>query len=93
MTPSVCLRRPIFGQGKYLYVGVVLIVTFSLFVGGTEVSANVELLKKGCQLAVGTCGRIVQLIKLKVLQLSKVQLLVLDEADELMDDDFVKQIK
>jgi superfamily II DNA/RNA helicase len=54
---------------------------------------SIQLLKKGCQLAIGTCGRIAQLIKLKVLQLSEVQLFVLDEADKLMEEDFVKQVK
>lgn len=64
-----------------------------LFVGGTEVDLDVQLLKKGCQLAVGTCGRVAQLVKMKVMQLQDVQLFVLDEADKLMEEDFVKQVK
>lgn len=66
---------------------------YRLFVGGTDVSQDIDLLRKGCQMAIGTCGRIAQLTQRKVLNLSTVQLFVMDEADKLVESDFVKEVK
>lgn len=50
-------------------------------------------MRKGCQVAVGTSGRLVHLVKSKILNMSKVELFVLDEADKLMEDSFKNEIK
>jgi superfamily II DNA/RNA helicase len=95
--PQVLIVAPTREIASQIYETVRLLIprTFwaGLFVGGTEVSKDVELLKKGCQIAIGTCGRVAQLTKMKMLSLSEVQLFVLDEADKLMEEDFVKQVK
>ncbi|KAI6175372.1 hypothetical protein M3Y97_00681900 [Aphelenchoides bicaudatus] len=95
-SPLVLIVAPTREIAKQIYDTVRLFAPANfwsgLFVGGTDLNQDIDLLKKGCQLAVGTCGRIAQLIKFKVLHLKEVQLFVLDEADKLMEEDFVKQV-
>ncbi|RWS08490.1 uncharacterized protein B4U79_15816 [Dinothrombium tinctorium] len=61
------------------------------FIGGIKVKQDKDSLKK-CHIAVGTPGRVKQLIDYGLLRTSSVRLLVLDEADKLMDDNFKTQI-
>ena len=46
-----------------------------------------------CQIAVGTPGRLQSLIASGKLAVKNIKLLVLDEADKLMDDIFLPQIR
>jgi ATP-dependent RNA helicase DeaD len=55
------------------------------FSGGTELRGDVRTLHRGVGLAVGTPGRIVDLLERKSLDLSEVRVVVLDEADEMLD--------
>ena len=55
----------------------------SLSCGGYDMADNVKGLRKGCQIVVGTPGRVGDLVKRKVLKLDTIKILVLDEADEL----------
>ncbi|XP_052420281.1 probable ATP-dependent RNA helicase DDX20 [Carassius gibelio] len=57
-----------------------------VFIGGTPVSQDKLHLKK-CHIAIGSPGRIKQLIEMGVLTTSSVRLFVLDEADKLLEDD------
>lgn len=66
---------------------------FSVFIGGTSLEMDRELIMKGCQIAIGTTGRLCQLVKQKMLHLSQVNLFILDEADKLMERDFQHEIK
>jgi superfamily II DNA/RNA helicase len=92
MTLLDTLFHLLFGRGKFAFI-YRLNICLRLFVGGTEVTQDIQLLKKGCQIAIGTCGRIAQLLSTKVLNLKEVQLCVLDEADKLMEADFIKHVK
>ncbi len=56
--------------------------------GGAPIVGQIRDLKKGAQMVVGTPGRVVDLIKRKVLKLQHVQWLVLDEADEMLNMGF-----
>ena len=56
----------------------------SLSCGGYNLRDNVKGLLKGCQVVIGTPGRVLDLIKKKTLKLDKVQIVVLDEADALI---------
>lgn len=60
-------------------------------IGGTKVKEDLNLLSK-CQAVVGTPGRIKQLIELNALKTQSIRLLVLDECDKLMDNNFKRQI-
>jgi len=60
--------------------------------GGADISKQIKALKSGCQVVVGTPGRVLDLIRRKVLQLSHIKWLVLDEADEMLNMGFKEDI-
>ncbi|KAJ3586396.1 hypothetical protein NHX12_012794 [Muraenolepis orangiensis] len=63
-----------------------------VFIGGTSLSQDKVNLKK-CHIAVGSPGRIKQLIELGTLSTASIRLLVLDEADKLLEEgSFQEQI-
>lgn len=55
------------------------------FIGGRPVDIDKDNLKKGCHIAVGTLGRVKQLMDKGYMKTSHVRLLILDEFDKLMD--------
>jgi ATP-dependent RNA helicase DeaD len=52
--------------------------------GGSSMETQIRALKKGCQTVVGTPGRVLDLVRRKVLHLSHIRWLILDEADEML---------
>jgi len=56
--------------------------------GGANISAQMRSLKSGCQIVVGTPGRVLDLIRRKILKLGSIKWLVLDEADEMLNMGF-----
>ncbi|XP_066209170.1 probable ATP-dependent RNA helicase DDX20 [Saccopteryx leptura] len=63
-----------------------------VFIGGTPLSQDKTRLKK-CHIAVGSPGRIKQLIKLDYLNPGSIRLFILDEADKLLEEgSFQEQI-
>lgn len=54
-------------------------------IGGTDHRQNIGQLKRGCELVVGTPGRVYDMLTRKALYGADVELLVLDEADEMLD--------
>lgn len=67
-------------------------VVVSLFIGGDSVGKSDVEAARTSHIAVGTPGRIVDLIERKQLATSAVRLLILDEADKLVDGGFRPQI-
>eukprot|EP00996_Jenningsia_fusiforme_P001006 NODE_1917_length_1356_cov_232.318286_g1736_i0.p1 GENE.NODE_1917_length_1356_cov_232.318286_g1736_i0~~NODE_1917_length_1356_cov_232.318286_g1736_i0.p1 ORF type:complete len:406 (-),score=70.13 NODE_1917_length_1356_cov_232.318286_g1736_i0:86-1303(-) len=63
-----------------------------LFVGGTRVIDDIKKLQSGVIIAVGTPGRIFDLIKRGSLRTEHLKVLVLDEADEMLSQGFSEQI-
>lgn len=61
--------------------------------GGRAYEPQVEALKKGAEVVVGTPGRMIDLMKHKILDLSKVKTVVLDEADEMLDLGFLPDVE
>ena len=61
--------------------------------GGNKLHNDIQLLKKGAQFIVGTPGRIFDLIRRKELKLEHIKYLILDEADQMLEDLFLEQIK
>ncbi|KAL3852533.1 hypothetical protein ACJMK2_016160 [Sinanodonta woodiana] len=61
------------------------------FIGGLPVQEDKAKLKK-CHIAVGTPGRIKQLIEFGALSTASIRLFVLDEADKLLEANFQQQI-
>lgn len=60
--------------------------------GGASIVTQIRELKRGCQIVVGTPGRTLDLIRRRELNLSEVEFLVLDEADEMLNMGFQKDL-
>ena len=73
--------------GKYLPLR-----SFCVY-GGVNINPQIEELKRGVEILVATPGRLLDLLQQKALTLSKVQVLVLDEADRMLDMGFIPDIK
>ena len=63
------------------------------FIGGANVKRQLEKLKKHPHLAIGTPGRILELIKQKKLKMHEVKTIVLDEGDQLLVSENVEYVK
>ncbi|MET3636013.1 DEAD/DEAH box helicase [Curtobacterium oceanosedimentum] len=61
--------------------------------GGKAYEGQIEQLKAGAQIVVGTPGRLIDLQRQRLLDLSKVQEVVLDEADRMLDLGFLSDIE
>lgn len=62
------------------------------FVGGTRVQDDLKKLQQGVVVAVGTPGRVSDVIKRGALRTDSLKVLVLDEADEMLSQGFSDQI-
>jgi translation initiation factor 4A len=63
-----------------------------LAIGGVHISENMTDLKTS-HVLVGTPGRICDLMEQKAFDMRHIKIIVMDEADELLRQDFIKQIK
>ncbi|AVT39196.1 DEAD/DEAH box helicase [Plantactinospora sp. BB1] len=61
--------------------------------GGVAYEPQVEALRKGIEILVGTPGRLLDLAKQKQLRLDRVHALVLDEADRMLDLGFLDDVE
>ena len=61
--------------------------------GGRAYEPQIDALKQGVEAVVGTPGRLLDLLKQKYLDLSQVSVLVLDEADRMLDLGFLPDIE
>ena len=61
--------------------------------GGRSYEPQVEALKKGVEVVVGTPGRLLDLAQQGTLRLDGVRMLVLDEADEMLDLGFLPDVE
>ena len=77
----------------YQFLGEYLKVKVSLLIGGIKLGSDIDKLKEGPQIMVGTPGRVLDLIKRKKVSLSYLKTFVLDEADEMLSKGFLDNIK
>jgi len=63
------------------------------FTGGTDLRLDSRALKRGVDIAVGTPGRLVDLVERKSLILDAIEVVVLDEADEMLDLGFRESLE
>ncbi len=61
--------------------------------GGAKIFPQKSKLKKGVDILVATPGRLLDLVNQKAVKLDRVQILVLDEADHMLDMGFIHDIK
>lgn len=73
--------------GKYLDL------TSTVIFGGVGMNPQISKLKKGVDLLVATPGRLLDLQQQGMLDLGQVQVLILDEADRMLDMGFIHDVK
>lgn len=61
--------------------------------GGSSIGLQIKDIKRGVQLVVATPGRLIDLIERKAIALDKIQYVVLDEADEMLNMGFQEDIE
>lgn len=61
--------------------------------GGKSIDIQIRALRAGVDVVVGTPGRILDHIQRKTLSLSDIRIVVLDEADEMLDMGFIEDIE
>nr|WP_226924447.1 DEAD/DEAH box helicase [Georgenia satyanarayanai] len=61
--------------------------------GGRAYEPQIEALQRGVEVVVGTPGRMIDLYKQRLLDLSRVRTVVLDEADEMLDLGFLPDVE
>ena len=61
--------------------------------GGVAMNPQIKQLKKGVDIVIGTPGRLLDLAGQKKLDLSHIEILVLDEADRMLDMGFIHDIR
>ena len=66
-------------------------VTSLACIGGGRVGADIEKLRAGVQVVVGTPGRIFDLLKRRALRVNSLFYVILDEADEMLSGNFKDQ--
>lgn len=65
----------------------------ALVVGGANINRQIQEVRRGPHVVVGTPGRIKDLIERRVLRLQNVNTFILDEADRMCDMGFVRDIR
>lgn len=87
-TRELCLQitRDLEVFSKYVNCPVVSVY------GGADIRRQMTQIKKGAAIIVATPGRLLDLIKRKAIQLSEIQNVVLDEADEMLNMGFKEDI-
>jgi len=73
--------------GKYMEL------TSAAIFGGVGMNPQISRMKKGVDILVATPGRLLDLMQQGMLDLSQVQILVLDEADRMLDMGFIHDVK
>lgn len=61
--------------------------------GGVAFKGQIRALSKGIDIVVATPGRLLDLVEQKILNLSAIEILVLDEADRMLDMGFIHDIR
>ena len=68
-------------------------VSHTVIFGGVKQAIQVNALSRGIDILVATPGRLLDLINQKIIDLSKVEFFVLDEADRMLDMGFIHDIR
>ena len=61
--------------------------------GGVKINPQIQQLRRGVDILVATPGRLLDHVSQKTLDLSNVEILVLDEADRMLDMGFIRDIR
>jgi ATP-dependent RNA helicase RhlE len=73
--------------GKHMSVRSVLVF------GGVPQTKQVQGIRRGCDVIIATPGRLMDLIQQRIFSLSALELLIMDEADRMLDMGFIRDVK
>ncbi|HEY0973452.1 MAG TPA: DEAD/DEAH box helicase [Solimonas sp.] len=68
-------------------------VRTTLIFGGVSINPQIDALRRGTDIVVATPGRLLDHVGQRTIDLSKVEFLVLDEADRMLDMGFIRDIR
>ncbi len=89
----VCPTRELAMQVHEVLTGLDSGLTTALLYGGTGYHTQTTALNAGADVLVGTPGRILDMVGKRLVALSRVEYLVLDEADEMLDAGFAPDVE
>lgn len=81
------VEESVITYGKYLPIKSTVIF------GGVKINPQIERLRRGVDILVATPGRLLDHLTQKTVDLSRVEILVLDEADRMLDMGFIRDIR
>uniref|UniRef100_A0A3B3DV06 RNA helicase n=1 Tax=Oryzias melastigma TaxID=30732 RepID=A0A3B3DV06_ORYME len=91
LTPTRELAIQIERQAKELVIGLPNMRT-ALLVGGMPLPPQLHRLKSSIKIVIATPGRVIEILKQKVLKLDKVRIVVVDEVDSMLKMGFQHQV-
>jgi len=62
------------------------------FVGGEPIKNHLEILNKGVHIMIGTLGRIMDLLSRNIIDLTKIKMCIIDEADTILSNGYEEQL-
>jgi len=68
-------------------------VSAALAIGGVPINRQIRAMSPGVEVLVATPGRLLDLVKSRAVMLNRVETLVLDEADRMLDMGFIQDIR
>ncbi len=75
----------VYGQG--------LDLKYNLVFGGVKINPQMMKLRKGTDILIATPGRLLDLFQQNAIKFNQIEMLVLDEADRMLDMGFIKDVK
>ena len=84
---AVQIERSILGYGRFTDLKALAVY------GGVGINNQIATLRRGVDVVVATPGRLIDHIERKTIELSGVEVLVLDEADRMLDMGFVHDVR
>jgi len=91
LTPTRELAAQVYENIKQY--GAYLDIKSAVIFGGVNQNSQVRTLRQGVDILVATPGRLLDLNNQRILSLAKIEILVLDEADRMLDMGFLRDIK
>ena len=84
---AVQIERSILGYGRFTDLKALAVY------GGVSINNQIAELRRGVDIVVATPGRLIDHIQRRTIELSRVEVLVLDEADRMLDMGFVEDVR
>lgn len=90
LVPTQELAKQIYNVAKD--IGSFLPIKCYCATGGTPIKDDINAIEDGVQFIVGTPGRMYYLMERNILKTRDIKVLILDEADQMLEDRFYKQV-